>query len=169
MYPKQLWINRQPVPNTLHIENVPCYPKPRGSVWTSSYLEDTSHWVMWCEKNKFALPEDGIWRGYLLQAKENTRIVTINCHDDLLDLLGTYHQVDEHFPQLAARTLDFEAMKKDGIDAIHLTSEGLIDLEGELKNLWGWDVESTCWLNPAFDMVDKVEFPVTESSHNSNE
>lgn len=143
-YPVQLWSGADdfnvrlitPVANTGWI-------KPDGGLWTSSLISDrTSEWTMFCEAESFRLHHTV---RYVLVAAADARIFTIDSLDDLLYLYSRFGMGISKMWELGA--LDFEAMSKH-YDILHLTSEGQVRTRFSTPSLYGWDCESSLWLNP---------------------
>lgn len=123
--------------------------KPQGGIWTSSLLEDKlgSAWTVWCEREDYNLPKDGIWKAYLLQPNEDARIYTIDSLEDLQYILNKYK---------SRGNINYKKARKD-YDAIHLTWKGQGATYWEL---YGWDIESTIWLNEAYTVIEEVMWKV---------
>ncbi|SDY86281.1 hypothetical protein [Thermoactinomyces sp. DSM 45892] len=158
MYNQQLIVGLAELPDSLDIRNTYRY-KPKNALWSSSWIDGSSAWVEWCQLEDFGIPEDGVWSGYIIQARPNANIIQIDSFKDLEKLHSKYsiiYSADSFF----LGTLDFESMRKNGIDGIHLTANGEYATRYTKTGLYGWDCESTCWLSLAFDVVESVQFPV---------
>lgn len=148
------------------IKNEPGFPKPLGGLWTSTLLPNGgSGWTEWCERAEYDVPAKE-WKGYLITPSKEARICTINSYKDLEDLYNRY-PVPSPFPNgwpFGSGTLDFEVMSRD-YDVIHLTEKGLRETSRmDRLNLYGWDLESSIWLNWAFEVNrEPVTFPVYQS------
>ena len=133
--------------------------KPRGGLWTSTYSEDDlCEWYQWCLSDG-----EGEWvRDNLLWVlfPRRSNIVTIDHYDDLLRLARVYGQQEPLASNWTRCLLDFEAMVRDGIDAIHLTEHGEHGTRYgpgfslDKWNLYGWDCESTLWLRWRFQRIE---------------
>lgn len=164
--------------------NIVFKPNPDCGLWTSSWLggPDFSDWVRWCNSQHFG-PD--VWQGFLLDAQKDARIFEIDNLYDYIYLrenytknystnLPTSNLAAEALKSLKLRTVDFELMSQD-IDAIHLTENGECvtrlpyltvnrDEDKDLANLlgadsmalYGWDCESTLWLNPKYENVEYI-------------
>jgi hypothetical protein len=151
----QLVVGCSVIPELIKIRNKTLSNKPQGAFWTSSLQEDgRSAWVEWCEDEEFNVPET--WEGFVLRPNAATNIITVNTLEDLQQL-APYEKSYEGV--VFTQEYDFEQMLRDGIEAIHLTEEGQWRTRHTRPNLYGWDMESTCWLYPAFEVIGKVSFP----------
>lgn len=158
--------------------NVVFKPDSNQCLWTSSWLNqpDFSDWIKWCKIEKF---ESSVRQGFLLDPQKDARIFEIDSIDDYISLRDNYTTIfseinlaDEMFKTLQLRVVDFELMSLD-IDAIHLTKNGQYETHlplltvGGNKNLanrlgfdttalYGWDCESTLWLNPKYENIEYI-------------
>jgi len=140
------------------------FSKPRGGLWTSSYIdrEHGSEWMDWCIGEDFRSARQHSW---LLEPMPDARVYEIDTLHDLKALLRKHHY-DAPWNGLTlgygleSRMLDFEAIAKR-YDAIHLTSEGQWRTKLSTPNLYGWDCESTLWLKWKFrkaDYIGEIEY-----------
>lgn len=113
--------------------------KPFGGLWGSPVISVHS-WKDWClaeDSNIESLRESFEW-----QFKGNA--IVIDTKHDLEKLTWTSHEIVASF-----QSIDFEAMRANGVDGIHLTANGEPStrlLFG--KHLYGWDCETVLALNP---------------------
>lgn len=143
------------------------FVKPSGGFWTSTYLEEFgSDWVQWCLGEHFSLPEDHKWDSWLLVPEKDAKIYTIDSYHDLHVLMEKYKATLEMpgVPKelLSSLTspfmthLDFEKLAND-YDGIRLTQKGQWETRfSEPYTLYGWDCESTLWLNYKFEKVEYI-------------
>lgn len=121
--------------------------KPDGGLWTSTLRSDgTTAWGEWCRAEDFAGGDYPLWRLWL---RDGTRVYQIHSEQDLADLLGIYQRTDEvarAYPVSSFAKIDFESMRADGWDGIHLTDTGQRETRFTRPGLYGWDCESTLWL-----------------------
>lgn len=184
----QLWISRgehlsldetliEPISN-----NAPLWIKGLGGLWTSSWLgkEEGSEWVQWSISNGWGLPLDDIWRGFILIPKDDLNILVIDTLKDMHIMFDTYGY--KQFPDLPfmSEAIDFESMAKD-YDGMWLTSRGqrvtrhgfgLFDetyfdeelkpewKEKTMRNLYGWDAESTFHFRWNFKEIKPIELKI---------
>lgn len=153
------------------IKNRAAFKKPFGGIWTSTYINNIygSDWIRWCIDADFNLHEDG-WHSWVLVPKKDAKIFVIDSINDMNLFFDAYTSRHKEFDFSSDlfNTLDFELMKKNGIDAIHLTRKGEVvtrfgDIFGNTfnRNLYGWDCESTLWLNFEFEeacYIGKLKF-----------
>lgn len=151
--------------------------KGKGGLWTSSYLGKQlgSSWIQWCLGNDFGVPEDGIFRGYLLEPKKRLKVYTIDSLEEMHTLFDKYGY--EMYPNIPVEMegINWEEMSKD-YDALHLTENGenltrhgfsffrdtTKDLKPEwkskrMRNFYGWDCESTFHFKWNFENVEPIE------------
>lgn len=143
---EQLHLGMEPQEHLWHpVRNIN-FVKPTGGLWTSTFLPDgSSDWIRWCISEEFLNPDTmGKW---ILTPAKGARIFTVNQPDDIAFLCNgqaTYN---------AFATPDFEALAQDW-DGIHLTKDGQYRTRFSMPfSFYGWDCESTLWLNWAFDDV----------------
>lgn len=129
------------------------FVKPKGGLWTSTWLGEpkVSGWAEWCRSESFSIGDSRVW---LLTPKADARIANVDGMADLKALLLRYPlhlgKAYDHFFQ----PLDFERMAQD-YDGMHLTDEGQWATRLTQPSLYGWDCESTCWFQWAFDRVEQ--------------
>ena len=122
------------------IKNRKYFIKPYGGLWVSP-IDSEYGWKDWCEDEDFGdltshfdVVLDGI-------------IMVIDSYFDAKDKLYWIHD-DEDISFTFGKSIDFEAMLKDGIDAIWLTVEGERSTRYTDKHcLYGWDCESVLIMN----------------------
>lgn len=130
------------------------WTKPDGGMWTSTYHPGLgSGWVQWCLGEEFAGPEFNCWR---LRPDPGSRVYVIDTYDDLAALVEEYP--NEHDPHW--RGLDKAPHWRRvaaHYDAVHLTEEGQWATRlTHPYNLYGWDCESTLWLDWRFIDVEHL-------------
>jgi hypothetical protein len=115
--------------------------KPSMAIWTSSQIKKgSSAWTQWCSRE---MPDwiEGV-RKYLIKPNNGVKVLEISSKEDL-----------EGVPQIN-HLLNFWKIKKMGISAVHLTTEGARELH------WGsfnsWDIESTVWLTVEFRVLKEI-------------
>lgn len=112
--------------------------KPLGGLWASR--TDAKHgWKHWCEQEDFR--ECTKDNAFTFKISDNANILYINCVADVDKLPD--QKTDLSFTHL--KTVDFEQLIADGIDAIELNISNDWDL---YIALYGWDCDSTLILNP---------------------
>jgi hypothetical protein len=172
-YKRQLWVGDedhlpleknliQPIKNNRHMLGI----KGQGGLWTSTWLgeDQGSDWIQWATSERFGCPVDHKWNGYLLEPKDDLKILVIDTLKDMHNLFDTYgYEQFPDIPQMEQEALDFESMAKH-YDGMQLTYNGQIvtrhgfswfgaeyfqeELKDEwkqkrMRNLYGWDCEST--------------------------
>lgn len=153
---KQIFLGREmPTREKMQpVFNQKTFNKGGGGLWTSSHAPGhLSTWAQWCRNNQPDWIEDKFIHAWVMQPKKGARILTINCLEDLIEAHKTYELPAEikYFT-----FLDYEEMARD-YDGIHLTQKGEIETRyNPMPNLYGWDVESTFWLNWAFEKVEYI-------------
>ena len=157
--------------------------KGSGGLWTSTWLgeERGSEWIEWCVGEGWGCPADYIWYGYLLEPKNDLNILVIDTLKDMHMMFDTYgYRQFPDIPQLEQEALDFESMAKD-YDGLRLTSHGQVvtrhgfswfgedyfneELKDEwrekkMRNLYGWDAESTLHFRWNFKEVIPIELKI---------
>ena len=127
--------------------------KPKGGLWTSTWQGEpkVSGWAEWCRSESFSAGDHRVW---LLTPKADACIAVVAEMADLKALLLRYPlslgKAYDHIFQ----PLDFERMAQD-YDGMHLTDSGQWATRLTEPNLYGWDCESTCWFQWAFDRVEQ--------------
>lgn len=123
--------------------------KPRGGGFWASPVDAEWGWKEWCEAEQFNV--ERLAQSIRLTFRGN--VITIDRVEDL-DLLEWYGHPGAVFSQEGIR---FANMKRNGIDAIHLTTEGQEATRwSEPRKLYGWDCESVLILNP--DTLTEVQY-----------
>lgn len=132
------------------------YPwvKPKGGLWTSTYTpldpDGPCDWYRWSKAEDFRMYE---WRHpHVYTVSTQLKIIEIDSQQDLVDLLSEYRDPNRFGysdPDLEQQYPDWAKLARDGFDAVHLTERGQwatrLVLTG--PDLYGWDCESTLWLN----------------------
>lgn len=143
---EQLHLGPEPQEHLWHPIKNRNFVKPSGGLWTSTFLPDgTSDWIRWCISEEFLDPN--AYSKWILIPSSNARIFTVNTPDDIAILCN------DQVPTGGFTTPDFEKLAEK-YDAIHLTEEGQANTRFSMPfSFYGWDCESTLWLNWAFDDV----------------
>jgi len=115
------------------------YSKPHGGLWTSP-IDSKYGWKNWCQDNEFG----DLSTSFQLEIKGN--VFTITNIDDLKNM-PTIKLCETWF-----YSIDFELMKKNGIDAIYLTDIGEVKTRYVLWydaniSFYGWDCETVFIMN----------------------
>ena len=129
--------------------------KPKGGLWTSTYISGRSDWIEWCGWNM----EEWIGRdAILVTVSPSARIFTIDNYTDLKYLIHKYgkHKVNNYRGDWGNRGYPNYEMIQQDYDIIHLTLSGLHDTangfcDSEIYTLMGWDCESSLHLNNVLD------------------
>jgi hypothetical protein len=128
--------------------------KPRGGLWTATYLGPRlgSAWVQWCLTEGVYVPNDGEWSGWLLTPRPGIRVATIDTHADLEALYRRYpDDYAPHHPKPA-----WYALAAD-LDAVHLTAAGEAATRFTYPlTLYGFDCETWLWFRWCFESVEPV-------------
>jgi hypothetical protein len=128
-------------------------PEVDTALWTSTLTGRGSAWTEWCESEDFRVPD--VWEGSILYPLENARIYEIDCLEHFQLLLDRAHIVTGGGRW---RILDFEEIG-EYFDGIHLTEQGQIETRFSSPDcMYGWDCESTLWLNWAFNDAKTIWF-----------
>lgn len=149
--------------NTPITQHLSC--KGIGGLYTSTYLGKKlgSDWVQWCIGNDFHVPENGIWKGYLIEINKDAKIFIVNSLEDMHYLFDTYSS--PMLERLSLEQIDFNKMAED-YDGIHMTMHGervtrhpflFGDDRGGMRSMYGWDVESTHFFRNVFDSISSIE------------
>ena len=147
----------KPVQNAGINEYLRVKPARQTGLWTSTFNPDIgSRWIEWCEFERFRVPE--IWEGTLLYPAKSARIYIIDSLKDLNNLLNIHkhHICEKDSPSFrpARLFIDFESARQK-YDGIHLTEKGQDETRYSTPNdLYGWDCESTVWLNWCFEKTE---------------
>jgi len=117
-----------------------CHFKPKGGLWTSP-IDSKYGWKNWCQDNEF-----GDLSEYF-ELEISGVICTINSVYDLQKLPILRNK--EFWPY---NYIDFQLMKRNGIDAIHLTEKGERTTRFTMwddcdVSLYGWDCETVFIMN----------------------
>ena len=126
--------------------------KPKGGIWTSP-LDSTYGWKDWCKAEGFM--KERLDKYIILQFTGT--LYVIDGLADLLEMPINNHRVHTmNMGTVAASQpynipeaeLDFVSMKKQGIDAIHLTIKGEHRTRFSSPwSLYGWDCETVYVMN----------------------
>lgn len=159
-------------PLTTHIQ---C--KANGGLYTSTYLGQSlgSEWLQWCLANEFHLPESETWNGWLLKINPKAKIYVVDTVEDMHFLYDTFGYNLIEGTKL--EWIDFNLMAKH-YDGLHLTSRGQAvtrhpnffelrasDMDKNMRNFYGWDVESTHLFRNVFEVVKKVKLRIKQNEY----
>jgi hypothetical protein len=140
--------------------------KPKGGLWTSTYLDPTriSAWAEWCRENTDWL--DVPHTAWLLEPDPKAKLLEIDCFEDLEQMFLRYGHTVPLAEGLDLYRFEWQAIAST-YAGIHLTERGqwATRLSHPL-NLYGWDCESTVWLQYAFTAV--VSHVNLSHSHKEN-
>lgn len=151
--------------------------KGSGGLWTSTWLgeEEGSEWIQWCLGESFNCPHNFVWKGYLLEPKDDLRVLTIDTVEDMHIMFDTYGY--DYLPSISMEGIDFIKMSQD-YDCMRLTSNGQVVTrhgynffgepeqlkeewkEKKMRNLYGWDAESTFHLKWNFTEVVPIQLKI---------
>lgn len=120
--------------------------KPRGALWTSSLLPDSTPTWQTHEREEFARLSRTLY--HLHFDPQQVSVYTIDSFADFQTLLLNFAQHNTN----GRATVRWGDVAKQ-FDAVHLTARGLVDADGVqfqtpygLAELRGWGSESTAWL-----------------------
>lgn len=127
-----------------------------GGLWTSSLTDSgKSSWLEFAESEDFYSDDDSL-KVYSVEFSNEARLLTIDSEDDYKQALKKYGVATDNVKHplaiisKAPHILDFEKIKKD-YDALSLTQKGL---HNNYFSFYGWDCESTVWLN--INHIDEI-------------
>jgi len=127
------------------IKNHEIMAKPEGGLWASQVGCEFG-WKEWCDSSKFK--DCTKENSFTFTLAENANILYINSVDDLEPLPKIKSIIPDGISSWV--TLDFEALMKDGVDAIQvdMSNEVCSDYLNRLHyKLYGWDCDSILILN----------------------
>ena len=119
-------------------KNIQLFNKPIGGLWASK-VDAKFGWKHWCAENDYCECSEG--NAFTFDISENANVLYINCVDDVNKLPDQ----DTDLTLTCIKTVDFEQLIKNGIDAIEFNISKDWDL---YMALYGWDCDSTLILNP---------------------
>ena len=136
------------------IRNREMWVKPDGGLWASA-TDSGYGWKDWCEDNFFR--EGRLQKSFTFTLSENAKVIHLRSVDDLEALPD--QKLLEYLGKPLWKTIDFEKLLADGVDAIelHLSEEDLSNrdfMEGLYWELYGWDCDSILIMNP--DVVEVI-------------
>lgn len=116
----QLFVGQKPTKEKMNPirNNQPYISKPLGGLWTSTYENESSDWLAWCDEADFHKPNTEQW---LLTPKEDVNLLVIDCYKDLEYLIERYTEPFKELPSLLI--YNYEMMTKH-YDGVHLTQKG---------------------------------------------
>lgn len=147
--------------------------KPKKALWASTFHEtygsDWAQYHLWEMDGVGSNPNrrENI-QGSIIELTDNANVYTIDSYNDYQHLVKNFMS-DASLPQENYIQLDFEKMSQFGVDALHITKNGLRECnrKGHLKN---YDVESFMIFNQdCFQVKEKGEFEITQISRNKLE
>lgn len=112
--------------------------KPCGGLWASK-ANAKFGWKDWCEQNEFDWCN--LKQSFVFKISDKANILYINCVADVDKLPDQKTDLS----LTCIKTVDFEQLIADGIDAIEFNLSHDWDL---YMALYGWDCDSTLILNP---------------------
>lgn len=126
--------------------------KAGGGLWTSTYNENYgSDWLQWCTVESWGFGNDGIFPCWTLEVDPKAKILIIQNVEQLAWFYKLYGKKLTY--DLDLMKLDFVEISKE-YDAVHLTKIGeRLTRHSRPYDLYGWDCESTFWLNWVFTEV----------------
>lgn len=136
------------------IRNREMWVKPDGGLWASA-VDSGYGWSDWCEGNDFNTHR--LQQSFTFKLSESANVMHIRSVTDLDGLPD--QKLLEYLGKPLWKTIDFEKLLADGVDAIelHLSEEDLCDHDfmcGLYWELYGWDCDSILIMNP--DVVEVV-------------
>lgn len=133
--------------------------KPNAELWTSTAerLDDgtwTSAWAQWIEDNQPNWAND---RGYLFQVQPGARILELDSDHDADRIYQAFQDLgraEEPAADQLRYGREFAMRQKFPWDQVYrhfdaVNHNGYYDYS-QLEFVYGWDVESTAWLNTRF-------------------
>lgn len=122
------------------------FTKPYGGLWGSDVYSEYG-WKEWCEDNGFRECEEE--KAFYFELAPEAYVLHIRKLEDLAHLPEN-RKADTGISY--AKSIDFEALKASGVDAIelHLSNDHRL-----YWGMYGWDCDSIVILNP--DIVEEVE------------
>ena len=139
----------------IEIENCPIFPriKPKGGVWTSP-IRSKYGWDKWCKSNNYGSIDKLTKVEMVIEYVNNKNLIVIDDEKDLDKLIWESDPMIKHFFEETGfkapfgEFIDFEKMRKKGVDAIWLTEKGERRTRFIYpRNLYGWDCETILILN----------------------
>lgn len=112
--------------------------KPRGGLWASR-IDAKYGWKQWNSESGFTTCRED--NAFMFKISESANVLYINYVEDIYKLPDQNTDLD----LTCIKTVNFEQLMSDGIDAIELNISndwGLYDA------LYGWDCDSILILNP---------------------
>lgn len=146
-------------------------PNPGTGLWTAPVTRT----------NADGAPADTEWLAYCRDEMNDTdgceylteivpavdaRVLLIDSLPDLVAIVDEFPASNRFLVGLADRYPDWSAIAGASWDAVYLTDRGQWEtrLPPRGPNLYGWDIPSVLWLNPAFSVGRTVEVPKAVSS-----
>jgi hypothetical protein len=120
----------KPITNTTFI-------KPRGGLWASQ-VEASYGWHQWCRENEYGNLETSF------EFEFEGNILKIDSYDDARNMTW----LPNNAVYSCINSPDFEAIAKQGFDAIWLTEKGETETRFSKPSLYGWDCECVLIINP---------------------
>lgn len=143
--PKQLDLIHYGSPVFYHEKFNPVFDshwiKPRGGGFWASPVDAEWGWKQWCESEEWGL--ERLTTHVRLTFKGNVLTIDSVADLDLLEWSKPNGTIMHH------EGIRFGVMRRAGIDAIHLTTNGQEATRySEPRRLYGWDCESVLIMNP---------------------
>lgn len=132
------------------IHNRESFNKPIGGLWGSP-VDAEYGWKAWCEENSFR--ECNEENAFVFTLKPDANIYYIRSVEEANNLprAGRMHSLPNVMASLISEApsmimgVDFEAMVKDGVDAVLYEQSACMAL---YWTLYGWDCDTILVLNP---------------------
>jgi hypothetical protein len=130
---KEFDINKFVAPKSRQWNN-----KPTGGLWASR-TDAKYGWKHWCENKNYDWCD--LEQSFTFKVSDNANVIHINCVEDVKKLPDQKTDLDLTY----IKTVDFEQLMSDGIDAIEFNISNDWNL---YMALYGWDCDSILILNP---------------------
>lgn len=124
--------------------------KPVGAFWTSTYIDNSSAWLDWCD---YEQPDWIKPYNFLLTVDPYAKVYVIDTLADLERLIARYPYTPLRDTFLVY--VDWAAMAND-YDGIQVTESGQWATRLTTPGLYGWDCESTAWFRWVFTHVERI-------------
>lgn len=141
------------------VQNKESFNKPIGGLWGSP-IDSEYGWKDWCKASSFRECDEG--NSFVFSLKPDANIYYIRSVDEAKNLprAGKIHDLPVGIPNLITGEapcmimgVDFEAMVKDGIDAILYEQSACMQL---YWTLYGWDCDSILVMNPDVILPEQI-------------
>jgi hypothetical protein len=134
--------------------------KPRGGLWTSTFVDGSSDWVNWCISEDFGVSGENAV-GTVLKVSPQARVLHIRTIQDFEHMVRMYQLGPTWMDKLRSTDWNLNAAFQDmryvsvfdqwlsvgeDFDGLHLAS--IVPFRFKVFDFYGWDVESTLWFRP---------------------